>query len=284
MAHTADPSAFGKEQQEKHMPCPLEEMPSYHRERALMKMMADEIHEVTEDAEKHVLLRQEISKLEDRVANLKQWDPHDDDGCKMQAEALRIEIEVIDLKKKAEQKMTDILEKIVEIEINFEVVADLQGIAMVNQQQKYGVESDECRRGQRVVLSRRFAAMERYKEYAGWVGVLDSRVRQGVWAVKFPGMLLTPTLELPVATGEGPHIEGSYALIYAISRFRRCANDTDAKARKMMTTCEELKAEANKQQAGTPQHQAAMALWEESCRGIYVCMYFNVFHKINTHI
>jgi len=64
-------------------------------------------------------------------------------------------------------------------------------------------DGEECRQGQRVIMSRRFAVYERYNQYAGWVGVLQSRVSPGVWLVHFPAMHLESTIQLPIAKHEG---------------------------------------------------------------------------------
>ena len=49
------------------------------------------------------------------------------------------------------------MQAVLEIEEKMEAVVD---------------DGDECRAGQRVLLSRRFAAFEQYSQYAGWVGIL----------------------------------------------------------------------------------------------------------------
>jgi len=187
---------------------PLQDSRSVQRERELSRFLDDHIHEVKEAADRHAGIREAISRLEDRIVALKRWDPQDEDGRLKLAEARHKEDEVSALKVQAEHMVHDILQKILEIEENMEVVID---------------DIDECRQGQRVLLSKRFAAYERYNPYAGWVGVLQNRVVPGVWNVHFPAMHLQTTLQLPVATQTPPHDSDSYALIYAVPRFRRWA-------------------------------------------------------------
>ena len=88
------------------------------------------------------------------------------------------------LKVQAERLMIGMLEKILAIEEQMEVVVD----------------DGEDKTGQRVILSRRFAAYEQYSQYTGWIGVLQQRVSPGIWKVHFPAMHYESTIELPIAT------------------------------------------------------------------------------------
>ena len=223
--------------------------PSVLRERALAQALDDLINEVAEAAERHAHIQEAIGRLEDRIAALKLWDAQDEDGRAKQAEALRKEDEVRGLKAQAEHEVLGILQHILDIEENMEVVVD---------------DGDECRHGQRVMLSRRFAAYERYHAYAGWVGVLQSRVVPGVWRVHFPAMHLEKMLELPIATGEGPHDRSSFALIYAVPRFRRWAKEAMQTARRMLAKASDLADEVSRKSHNVDRKEGKTALQE--CR------------------
>mmetsp|Transcript_84113 Transcript_84113/g.136354 ORF Transcript_84113/g.136354 Transcript_84113/m.136354 type:complete len:102 (+) Transcript_84113:206-511(+) len=64
-------------------------------------------------------------------------------------------------------------------------------------------DGEKCRQGQHVIMSRPCAAYERCNQYAGWVGVLQSRVSPGVWVVHFPAMHLGSTIQVPMAKHGG---------------------------------------------------------------------------------
>jgi hypothetical protein len=208
-----------------------------HREEGLVRALRirpdhDKIGDVEKKTEKYKDMQRKISKLGARIEHLKSWDPNDEDGRRMQEEARQKEKEVAVLKKQAENLMMEILQEVLEIEEKMEAVVD--------------EDFDECRPGQRVLLSRRFAAYERYSQYAGWVGVLVERSGEKVktkdsqavfWKVHFPAMPVAaeghgsvPSIELPVATRRGWHDEGSFGLIYAVPRFQRWAKMTMDKA------------------------------------------------------
>ena len=113
---------------------------------------------------------------------------------------------------------------------------------------------------------RRFAAYERYNQYAGWIGVLQERVRPGFWKVHFPAMpeaagcdSKVPMLELPIAKEHEAHVEGTYALIYAVPRFRRWAKEALEKARHLLAKVGDLKNDAAKEQDANAREQAKAA-------------------------
>ena len=97
------------------------ELPMQARENALKAAMRDMIDEVEETAQEMAHVRGNVAALEDRIDALQSWDPEDEDGRRMQAEAVQKQAEVHALKARAERLMLDLLQKIVTIEENMEV-------------------------------------------------------------------------------------------------------------------------------------------------------------------
>lgn len=118
-------------------PALAHELPMMVRENALKRVMRDMIDEVQESAEEMAHLRGRITMLEDRIDALRGWDPLDEDGCRMQAEAVQKQEVVHALKARAETMMVDLLQKIVMIEEKMEVWCTRRVFVMQQQNRAY---------------------------------------------------------------------------------------------------------------------------------------------------
>ena len=115
------------------VPALAHELPMMVRENALKRVMRGMIDEVEESAEEMAHLRGRITMLEERIDALRGWDPLDEDGRRMQAEAVQKEEDVHALKAQAETMMLDLLQKIVMIEEKMEVRCTRQVSVMPKQ-------------------------------------------------------------------------------------------------------------------------------------------------------